>query len=114
MSPEQATGHLVDSRSDLFSLGTLLYECLTGKRPFFGATAMEEGANVIYAIPVPPSHFNQAVPAELDRITLKLLGKKAEERYQSAGKLIQELRVVRDNLPEEDFSTGQRRLPRID
>ncbi len=66
---------------------------------------MEEGANVIYANPVPPSHFNEAVPAELDRITLKLLGKKAEERYQSAGKLIQELRKVRDNLPEEDFST---------
>ena len=104
MSPEQATGHSVDSRSDLFSLGTLLYECLTGKRPFSGTTAMEEGANVIYSNPMPPSHFNRAVPAELDRITLKLLAKKAEERYQSAGKLIQELRMVRDNLTGEGFN----------
>ena len=104
MSPEQATGHPVDSRSDIFSLGTLLYECLTGKRPFFGTTTMEEGANVIYANPSPPSHFNLAVPSELDRITLKMLAKKSESRYQSAGELIQDLRRVRDKLPEEDFS----------
>ena len=106
MSPEQATGRPMDSRSDLFSLGTLLYECLTGKRPFSGTTTMEEGANVIYANPVPPSHLNRAVPSELDRITLKMLAKKPESRYQSADKLIQDLRKVHDSLPEEEFCHG--------
>jgi hypothetical protein len=67
---------------------------------------MEEGANVIYANPLRPSHFNRAVHSELDRITLKLLAKRPESRYQSAGKLIQDLRKVHDSLPEEEFCHG--------
>jgi serine/threonine protein kinase len=104
MSPEQATGGPVGPRSDIFSIGTLLYECLTGRRPFCGATAMEVGANVIYSNPPPPSDFNRGVPSELDRIVLRLLEKKPEARYQSAGKLIEDLRRVHDSLPEEEFS----------
>lgn len=103
MSPEQATGSPVGPRSDIFSLGTVVYECLTGRRPFCGATAMELGANVIYANPPPPSDFNRGVPSELDRIVLKMLAKKPEARYQSAGKLIEDLRGVHDSLPEEEL-----------
>jgi serine/threonine protein kinase len=100
MSPEQATGGTVGPRSDIFSLGSVLYECLTGRRPFCGATAMEVGANVIYAN---PPDFNRGVPSELNRIVLKMLAKKPEARYQSAGKLIEDLRKVDNTLPEEEF-----------
>jgi len=103
MCPEQATGGPVGPRSDIFSLGTVLYECLTGMRPFCGATAMEVGANVIFANPPPPSDFKRGVPSELDRIILRMLEKKPEARYQSAGKLIEDLRRVHDSLPEEEF-----------
>ena len=104
MSPEQATGGPVGPRSDIFSLGTVLYECLTGRRPFCGTTAMEMRANIIFVNPPPPSDFNRGVPSELDRIILKMLAKKTEARYQSAGKLIQDLRSVRAKLPEVHFS----------
>lgn len=103
MSPEQATGGPIGPRSDIFSLGTVLYECLTGRRPFCGTTAMEVGANVIFANPPPPSDLNKRVPSELDRIVFRMLKKKPEARYPSAGKLIEDLRRVHDSLPEEEF-----------
>ena len=72
---------------------------------------MEEGANIIYANPMPPSHFNPNVPSALDRITLKMLAKKPEERYQSAGELILDLRKTHDQFSEKEFGhvsvTGQ-------
>ncbi len=92
MSPEQASGLPVDARSDLFSLGTLLYECLAGRPAFTGATALAIGAQVIHVDPPPPSQFRPSVPPELDSITLKTLAKKPEARYQSAGELIRDLR----------------------
>ncbi|MBI4427650.1 MAG: protein kinase [Ignavibacteriales bacterium] len=92
MSPEQAQGVDVDARSDLFSLGVVMYEMLTGKRPFVG----EHEAAVMYSIvnidPVPPSSLNPAVPTELDRITLKLLEKNPENRFPSASVLRSELK----------------------
>jgi serine/threonine protein kinase len=94
MSPEQASGLPVDARSDLFSLGTLLYECLAGRPAFTGATSLAIGAQVIHVDPPPPSpsQFRPSVPPELDCITLKTLAKKPEARYQSAGELIKDLR----------------------
>jgi serine/threonine protein kinase len=102
-SPEQAMRSPVGPRSDIFSLGTVLYECLTGRRPFSGATAREVAANAIFTNPPPPSILDSWVPPELDRIILKMLEKKPEARYQSAGKLVADLRSVHERLPQEEF-----------
>ncbi|MEO8433272.1 MAG: protein kinase [Pyrinomonadaceae bacterium] len=98
LSPEQALGVEVDPRSDLFSLGGLLYECIAGKPPFFGRSPGEICAKVIRDDPTPPSQLNLDVPAELDRITLKALAKKPEERYQSADEMISDLRAAQTDL----------------
>ncbi|MDQ1639076.1 MAG: eukaryotic-like serine/threonine-protein kinase [Pyrinomonadaceae bacterium] len=91
-SPEQAMGFDdVDVRTDLFSLGSVLYECITGTRPFSGSTPNDVRAKVIRDNPPPPSRLNANVGDELDRITLKALTKRQEERYQTADELIADL-----------------------
>src|SRR5438309_5622326 len=75
LSPEQAMGVEVDARSDLFSLGGLLYECIAGKPPFFGKSPVEICAKVIRDDPPPPSQLNPDIPKDLDRIALKALAK---------------------------------------
>ena len=94
LSPEQATGKAIDGRSDLFAVGALLYECLTGQSAFSGGSVLEIGAQIIHVTPDPPSTINPQVPAALDRITLKALEKKVEERYQTAGELLKDLQTV--------------------
>ncbi|MCA1620872.1 MAG: serine/threonine-protein kinase [Acidobacteria bacterium] len=108
LSPEQARGSKVDGRSDLFALGALLYECLTGRPAFSGSNVIEIGAQVLHFDPPPPSRFNPRVPAELDRLTLKALAKKPEDRFQSAAELASELARVRSRLPDSDTSTTRR------
>ena len=83
LSPEQATGKSIDGRSDLFAVGALLYECLTGQSAFSGGSVLEIGAQIIHVTPEPPSKLNPQVPPALDRITLKALEKKVEARYQT-------------------------------
>jgi serine/threonine protein kinase/tetratricopeptide (TPR) repeat protein len=102
MSPEQAKGAPVDARSDLFSLGVVLYECVAGKPAFGGNTPMEICAQVIHVDPAPPSQVNPNVPAELDQVILKALAKEANSRYQSAAELLEELRAVRHALKTGD------------
>ena len=102
MSPEQAKGVLVDERSDLFSLGSVMYQCLAGQPPFSGANSIETAGQLIHVDPPPPSQFNLCVSPELDRITLKALSKRPEARYQSALELISDLVEVRDMLRHED------------
>jgi serine/threonine protein kinase len=97
MSPEQARGENVDSRSDLFSFGAVLYEMATGQRAFSGNTT----AVIFYAIlsqaPAPPLQVNPELPTELDRIINRLLEKDRDLRYQSAADLRSELkRLKRD------------------
>ena len=94
LSPEQATGKQIDGRSDLFALGALLYECLTGRSAFSGGSVLEIGAQIIHVTPVAPSSLNSQVPPELDRITLKALEKKVEARYQTAAEFLKDLRAV--------------------
>lgn len=108
LSPEQARGAKVDGRSDLFALGALLYECLTGRPAFSGANVIEIGAQVLHFDPPPPSKLNPRVPAELDRLTLKALSKKPEDRFQTAEEFAAELARVRGRLPDSDTVTTRR------
>jgi serine/threonine protein kinase len=80
-----------------------LYECLTGQSAFSGSSVLEIGAQIIHVTPPPPSHLNKDVPAELDRITMKALEKKVEERYQSAADLKNELSRVVNSLSGNVF-----------
>ncbi|HYK20798.1 MAG TPA: tetratricopeptide repeat protein [Pyrinomonadaceae bacterium] len=98
LSPEQATGKPIDGRSDLFALGALLYECLTGQSAFSGGSVLEIGAQIIHVTPPPPSKINPHVPPALDRITLKALEKKVEDRYQSAAELVKDLQTAAATL----------------
>jgi tetratricopeptide (TPR) repeat protein len=112
LSPEQALGVEIDARSDLFSLGTLLYECIAGKVPFDGISRVEICTKVIRDDPPPPSQLNSSVNAELDRITLKALAKKTDARYQNAEELIAELRTLRtDSQPARWDRTVTRIIP---
>ena len=98
LSPEQAAGRPVDARSDIFALGALLYECISGRPPFIGSNALDICAQVLYVDPPPPSQHNARLPAELDRIALKALAKKPEARYQTAADLNADLRAVLSSL----------------
>ena len=102
LSPEQATATPVDGRSDLFSLGALLYESIAGRPAFSGATVVEIAAQVLHVTPPPPSQFNRLVSPELDRITMKALAKRPTDRYQKAEELIADLRALSFHFSELD------------
>ena len=92
MSPEQVSGQPIDRRSDIFSLGVVFFEMLTGKRLFLGKNDVETLEKIRKAEVMPPSYFNSAVPPELDRIVLKALAKDREERYQWASEFSEDLK----------------------
>ncbi len=85
LSPEQARGESVDSRSDVYSAGCLLYELLTGRPPFVGDSPVAVAYQHVREQPSPPSDHDTALPEAVDAIVLKALTKRLEDRYQSAG-----------------------------
>jgi non-specific serine/threonine protein kinase len=91
MSPEQALGKRVDHRTDIFSVGIVLFEMLTGKLPFAGKTATALALEIVQSTPAPASTINRAVPAELDAVLSKALAKGLEQRYESAATMTAEL-----------------------
>ena len=95
MSPEQALGHDVDHRSDIFSLGAVLYEMATGKRAFSGKTQAAIYDAILNRSPVPARELNPLIPGDLERIILKAVEKDRELRYQSASDLKADLKRVR-------------------
>jgi tetratricopeptide (TPR) repeat protein/predicted Ser/Thr protein kinase len=102
MSPEQAREAPLAPRSDLFSLGSVFYECLTGRPPFSGTNSVDILAAVLYVEPPPPSQLDPRIPVSLDRVVLKALAKNPEARYQSAGEMIADLRAERDAVSQRD------------
>lgn len=95
MSPEQSRGEKVDRRSDLYSLGALFFEMLTGSVPFFGDSPMAVMHSQIYDQPAAPSALNPGVPAQVEEIVLRLLAKRAEDRYQDGLALVKDIDRVK-------------------
>jgi len=95
MSPEQVLGRQLDNRSDLFSLGIVLYRAATGSSPFRGATVGELSDAILHKAPAPPSRVNPAIPQALEQVILKALEKDPELRYRSAADMRADLRRVK-------------------
>lgn len=91
LSPEQARGEVVDARSDLYSAGCLLYELLTGKPPFTGDSAVAVAYQHVSEAPTPASSVAPDIPDSIDRVVMKSLAKRREDRYQSASEFREDL-----------------------
>ncbi len=104
MSPEQADGHTVDARSDIFAFGAVLYEMITGKRAFSGDSKLSTLASVLHSEPVPLSQLGQGIPRDVERIISRCLRKDPQRRWQSITDIKVALEDVLDELESGKLS----------
>ncbi|MBI3857065.1 MAG: protein kinase [Planctomycetes bacterium] len=121
MSPEQAAGIDVDARSDIFSMGTMLYEMMTGRKPFTGANVYDIAAQVARRDPLPPREIDPRLPRDLEIVALKAMAKRPERRYATAKAFADDLRAWQEGRPisarppslQERLASKVRRHPRL-
>jgi serine/threonine protein kinase len=106
MSPEQARSETVDARSDVFSLGVVLYEMCTGKKPFAGNNSLMTLDAVLHQKPVPPRDLNPKIPIELEGIIGKAMEKDRGHRYQSAAEIKSDLALLKREAESGTIKTG--------
>ena len=112
MSPEQIGAGDVDPRSDVFSLGVVMYQMATGQLPFAGSTRAEMMERILHAAPPPMMRLNADIPPALERITLKCLEKRTDGRYQSARELLTDLWPLKRQLDATRATSDSLRLER--
>jgi serine/threonine protein kinase/tetratricopeptide (TPR) repeat protein len=108
MAPEQALGRTIDHRTDLFSLGVVLFELATGRIPFVGSSPTEIIDRILHEIPPPPSRFTPAIPGSFDAVVARALEKSPTFRYQSARDMQQDLRAVAREIDSAPRGTSGR------
>jgi eukaryotic-like serine/threonine-protein kinase len=112
MSPEQSSGEVLDARTDIFSLGTVLYEAATGELPFKGSSSISTIQEIVYTEPKAPSSIRPHLPPGFDTVIQRALAKKPEQRFQTASEIFDALRAIRSEAaipePSSELSSGAR------